>query len=97
MKTEPSWPMPSWLADLPDVERERARVRFLLCLASIYLQDKGTPADLSTALGLNPNQVNVMKTRGIVSGEIAVAVEKLLGRDLFPRELFRPDLFLIES
>lgn len=95
MSNLPQWPLPEWLADLPDVEREAATKRFLLCLATVYLKDKATAADLSAAIGLHPNQVNVMKTRGKVSGEAAVAIESALGRKLFPREIFRPDLFTL--
>jgi len=89
------WPIPKWMATLPDIEREPALQRFYLCLASVYASEKASAADLSMRLGLKPNAVNVMKTRGRVTGETAVDLENLLGRDIFPRELFRPDLFIL--
>lgn len=97
MNVENQWPMPKWLGEIPDVERQPATTRFLLCLAAIYIKDRGSTADLARELGLNANQINVMKARGQVSGEIAVKIETLLGRETFPRELFRPDLFLISA
>lgn len=89
------WPEPHWLADLPDVERQQAKTRFLLCIAQAYFGDKASIGDFCTALNLPHNHLSVMKSRGSVSGETAVQIERLLGREHFPRELFRPDLFII--
>lgn len=51
---------------------------------------------MAARLGLGKNAILQAKTRGRISGKMAVQLESLLGRELFPRELFRPDLFLIE-
>jgi hypothetical protein len=91
------WPVPEWLAELPDDERHKALVRYMLCLAVAYMGDKASPGDLSRALGMHHSQVNLMKHRGTVAGETAVKLEALLGRKLFPRELFRPDLFTLPA
>lgn len=88
-------PLPAWLADLPDVEREAAKTRFMLCLAAAYLEDRGSYSKLARALNVPVNTVHSARERGQISPEMAIAVESLLGRALFPRELFRPDLFTL--
>lgn len=97
MSTQERWPTPDWLADLPDDERHLAFIRYMLCVAVAFSGDKATPATLSRSLGLSDGAVNIMKHRGQVSPEIAVALERLLGRVNFPREMFRPDLFIIPA
>lgn len=89
--------MPPWLADLPDVERPKARIRFLLCLASAYCGDRGNHSKLAHVIGFHVNTVHAAKQRGDVSPEMALALESALGRELFPRELFLPDLFNIPA
>lgn len=97
MQLPTTWPVPAWLADLPDAERQTAFTRYMLCLAVAFMGDKASPGDLSRALGMHANQVNLMKHRGTIAGETAVKLEGLLGRQHFPREMFRPDLFTLPS
>jgi hypothetical protein len=97
MQLPTTWPVPDWLAELPDDVRHRAFVRYMLCMAVAYMGDKASPADLSHALGMSHNQVNLMKHRGTIAGETAVKLEGLLGRQHFPREMFRPDLFTLPA
>lgn len=51
-------------------------------------------SSLSTALGFHPGSLSSAST---ITAEVAIKLEQLLGRDVFPRELFRPDLFLTQE
>lgn len=82
---------PAWLAELPEEHRYSARCRFLLRLAALYYSDSGKMNALSVACKLNPTTLSGLNS---ISPELAVCLEEVLGRDQFPRELFRPDLFL---
>lgn len=97
MSTEKQWPMPSWHDSLPDEEKAAARAKVLLTLAALYATQSGTATAFAELLELSPTTVLQAKARGKVSGELAVKIESILGRSLFPRELFRPDLFVIEG
>lgn len=91
------WPEPAWLKDYTGVEREAALLRFHLSLAALYANEDGLDRSLSTQLGLAMDTLGQIKKRGRITGEHAVALERLLGRPCFPRELFRPDLFHVEA
>lgn len=97
MSTKFEWPMPAWLAQTPDVDRPQARTRFLLCLAAVYVAERGNQSKLARAIGSHIKTVLAAGDRGQVSPEMAIAIESVLGRELFPRELFRPDLFNIPA
>lgn len=88
-------PEPAWLTGEKDPEFTKKRTRFWLSIACLYYSESGQSGDLAKAIGLTPNSFAVMKTRGKVSPEIAVALETALGRERFPRELFRPDIFKV--
>lgn len=49
---------------------------------------------LSEAIGLNVGSLSVAKSRGAMSSETALRIEQMLGRDLFPWQLFLPALIL---
>lgn len=89
------WPMPAWHRALPAEDRAKAEARVLLDLAAIYATPEGTASALARSLGLSPTAILQARTRGKVSPELAVRLETRLGRDFFPRELFRPDLFIV--
>jgi len=95
MLTQNQWPTPSWLDSLPEEEKTQARLRWLLSLAALYASETGTATALAELLDSGPTAILQAKSRGRISGEMAVKLETLLGRELFPRELFRPDLFVI--
>ena len=96
MVTEFNWPEPSWLVDITDEqEKECSRVRWLLSMACLYYSQDGRPGSLAEAIGLTPNAFSIIKSRGRISPDTVIAIGKELGRDLFPREVFRPDLFVI--
>lgn len=94
---EIQWPTPGWHESLPADERERASARLLLDLAAIYATPQGTSSALARRLGLSTTAILQARKRGKVSPELAVSIEGLLGRGQFPRELFRPDLFVVGS
>jgi hypothetical protein len=91
------WPEPKWLLDVPEHERTAARLRFHLAIAAIYANADMLDQSLSVDLGLALNTVGQIKSRGRITGELAIKLEQLLGRECFPRELFRPDLFLVSA
>jgi hypothetical protein len=86
--------LPAWLDDLPQEDQAAARARFLLRLAALHYSPAGQLKSLSTALDMHPNSLAAYDT---ISPELAVRLESLLGREKFPRSLFRPDLFLAEG
>lgn len=95
MLSQNQWPMPAWHDSLPAEEKAAAKLRMLLSLAALYATEAGTATALAQALGVGDTAVIQARIRGKVSGEMAVKLEALLGREHFPRELFRPDLFVI--
>lgn len=98
MTTQFQWPEPKWLADIQNVEeRECSRIKWLLSMACVYHSATGRPGTLANAVGLSANAFSIIKSRGKITPETAIAIERELGRDLFPRELFRPDLFIIRE
>lgn len=89
------WPMPAWHESVPEPDKQAACVRLLLGLAAIYASEVGTLSALALALQETPEAIRQARARGRVTPEIAIKIETLLGRERFPRELFRPDLFVI--
>ena len=91
-------PVPDWAASKQTPEAvDQARLAFLLRLAALYHNERGSLGALSIAIGLSEPALQMACKRGQVAPGHAVEIEKLLGRKLFPRELFRPDLFLIDA
>lgn len=88
------FPEPPYMAELPEEQRQEARARFLIRLAALYFSPEGKMQALSSACGLHKNHLATL--RGI-SPESAIKMEKAVGRELFPRELFRPDLFTVQQ
>lgn len=89
--------MPLWYESVPEEDRDTVKLRLLLSIAAIYASQDGTATKLAELLGVGNTAILQAKFRGKISGEMAVKLESCLGRDHFPRELFRPDLFTIES
>ena len=85
---------PAYLADLTEDKQAPARCRFLIRLAALYYSPEGKVSSLSEKLGLHPGTLAGSST---ITPEIAIRLEELLGREHFPRSLFRPDLFLIQD
>lgn len=68
------------------------RAQFLIRLAALYYSPLGQLSDLANALEMHPTSLSGY---GEISPKLAIKIEELLGREQFPRELLRPDLFLI--
>jgi hypothetical protein len=87
-------PLPAYLADITDeTERKAVTAQFQLRLAALYFSPKGTLTALAKTCGYHEKALSAFNN---ISPETAILLEKALGRELFPREFFRPDLFLIQ-
>lgn len=83
-------PVPSWVA--PEQRQE-----FAVRLAAAYFAMGGSLNDLSRAIGRSQGYLHMsIKAEQGLTAETCIALEKLLGRELFPREFFRPDIFIAE-
>ncbi len=96
MKTGDNWPFPEWIGRVEEEEQGREQRRFILRLAALYHNPGGSLQELSRALDYSDNALHQagVQNQG-VTPECAVKLEKLLGREHFPRELFRPDIFSV--
>jgi hypothetical protein len=89
--------MPAWLERLDPELQAAERTRFLLRIAALYVSPEGSVAELSRQCGLAEGTLaSVSKRQDLLSPEMVISVEKAVGRDIMPRELFRPDLFTVE-
>ena len=86
---------PEWLEKVDEDRQAAEKTRFLLRLAALYVDSEGRLSELSKACGLADNTLaTVSRRQDRLSPEIAVKIEEVVGRDILPRELFRPDLFV---
>jgi hypothetical protein len=84
------FPIPAW------VEPEQ-RAEFAVRLAALYHKMDGSLGDLSEALGGSRSLLHMaLKSKGGVNAQTCIKLEELLGREAFPREFFRPDIFVAE-
>lgn len=82
------FPIPAWVAP-------EQRAEFALRLAASYYKMGGSLGDLSEAIGCSrPTLHMALKAKGGLSAQMCIRIEEKLGRDLFPREFFRPDIFI---
>lgn len=82
-------PVPEWVG--PEQRQE-----FVVRLAALYHNQKGSLGTLSEAMGGSRALLHMaLKTNGL-NADHCIKLEKVLGRDAFPREFFRPDIFLPE-
>lgn len=90
--------LPNWIKDLPPSRQDDAKRCFLLRTAALHYSEEGHMKVLSTGIGLADGTLATYLSSGQpITAEIAVKLEGALGRRLFPRELFRPDLFQLPS
>lgn len=82
-------PVPEWCG--PEQKQE-----FAVRLAALYFKMGGSLGDLSEAIGASRSMLHVALKGNGLSAQTCVDLEKLLGRECFPREFFRPDLFIAE-
>jgi hypothetical protein len=77
---------------IDETERRAAETRFLLKLAALYASPGASVSTLAESCGYHPKSFAAFQN---ISPELALKLEGVLGRELFPREFFRPDLFCI--
>ncbi len=91
-------PTPAWvMAHQTPESVDRSKLCFLIRLAALYHNDRASVGQLSIACGLAESTLHQALKRGEIAPGHAVEIERIVGRPLFPRELFRPDLFVIEA
>lgn len=89
---------PAWLENLPPKKRERARKRWLVNLAALHYSPRNSVSDLSRGLGMHAGSLNTILCRDTrLSAAICVGIEKLVGRQVMPREILDPEIFRIPS
>lgn len=90
--------LPKWLEEVPEERQLIETTRFYLRIAALYVDPEGRLSALSLACGLAESTLaTVSKRVEKLSPETAILIERTVGRDLMPRELFRPDLFTISE
>ncbi len=70
------------------------RQEFAVRLAAIYHNRSGSIGDLSLALGGSRTLLHMALKQNGLNADHCIKLEAVLGRDLFPREFFRPDIFI---
>lgn len=70
---------------------------FAVRLASLHYSETGQVAALSSALGGSRSMLHMSLKQGGLSAATCIKLEELLGRENFPREFFRPDIFIPAS
>lgn len=68
--------------------------RFAVRLAALYFHEDGSLGTLSKGLGASRTMLHMALKQGGLTVKHCIALEELLGRENFPREFFRPDIFL---
>lgn len=89
---------PAWIQELDGEERQRAEVRFMLRLASLYATPEGTMPHLAVKMGLSRNTLHsayCTETRKAVYPTVQVikGIEEIVGKDLIPRAVFNPEIY----
>ena len=87
MSITPYWPKPPRLVGNDDPSE---LIRWHLRLAVICMEDAQTTT-LANRLGVTPNTIYMAVHRGYCTSDLAIRIEKLFGREFFPRELFVPE------
>lgn len=81
--------VPEWVT--PDTYQ-----RFAIRLAALYFSENGEMSVLSEGLGYSRSALHMALNGKGLNADHCIKLENLLGRDLFPREFFRPDIFIAE-
>ena len=82
---------------IPGHRAPEQRAEFAVRLAALYHKMDGSMGDLSEALGGSRSMLHMaLKSKGGLSAPTCIKLEELLGREMFPREFFRPDIFVAE-
>lgn len=84
------FPVPAWV-------KPEQRAEFAVRLAAFYHDKSGSLGKLSVALGGSSSMLHMqLNTTGTITVNTCIKIEELLGRDVFPREFLRPDIFVAE-
>jgi hypothetical protein len=91
--------LPRWIDSLSGQERAAATQRFFLRTAALHASESGTLRELASALGRSKNALTryVADDAELIPVELAIDLERLVGRDTLPREALRPDIFVIPT
>jgi hypothetical protein len=95
-ENSPQIAIPKWVNDKPANERQFARQRLLINIAAAYATEEGTIRAMCKALGRQKSYFAryISYTNPIIiTAEIAVEVERLIGKDAVPREELAPHIF----
>lgn len=93
--------VPLWIRALPADEQELQTRIFYIKFAALCATPSGNLARLSSRLGRNSSYLSFIITpgrgpiRALVTPEDCIKIETMLGREVMPRELLRPDVFLV--
>lgn len=87
MSSSSYWPKPPRLVGTTD-SGELCRWHLRLAIACT---EDGSATTLANQLGVTPAIVHLAVSRGRCTDDLAKRIEKLFGRDYFPRELFVPE------
>lgn len=84
------FPIPAWV-------EPGQRDEFAVRLAAFYHNKSGSLGLLSVDLKGSSSLLHMqLKANGTINVQTAIKLEELLGREQFPREFFRPDIFVAE-
>jgi len=89
MSATKMFPAPAWME--PD-----KRQWFAIKLAALYHNKAGSVSELSVALGGSSTMLHMAVKQSGLTPNHCIQLEHLLTRELFPREFFRPDIFVAE-
>lgn len=81
------------LMRVPDWVKPEQRQLFVLRLAAVYHNEAGSIREMSAEIGAGSTLHMALSSKGLTA-EHCIALEGLLGREHFPREFFRPDIFV---
>lgn len=90
MSSSDYWPLPPRLVGSTD---NTEMVRWHLRLA-VICSEGASATSLAQKLGVTPNIIHLAIHRGHCTDDLAKRIEKLYGREYFPRELFTPEPLL---
>jgi len=97
MSNKTNIPLPRWLREMPDSpEKRRNKTTFFLRIAALYATQSGTMGSLSELCGKPPRyfrDVAFNANRGVIQPDVAASIEKVVGREVLPRDILAPGVF----
>ena len=89
MSKQSFMPVPSWV-------EPAQRQEFAIRLAAVYHNPTGSIGTLSEDIGLSRTALHMALSYKGLNADHCIKLEEKLGREFFPREFFRPDIFIPE-